>query len=219
MLVAFAGMTNYKRYSKYVTARDYEKARTEFHCAQSDILKLAWKNYPKEKMDALRKKRSVNSKGKNNPMYNKDWRSGKTPDELKLHSEKTKIGLANRTESEKAEAIRKTLETKSKYTIERKKQISEKRANSIRQFNIAHPGFRRAVAGKSAAKIIGNKLMVNPNNPGEEKRVLAPDIENYIKAGWKIKSEIKDVTNAAYGRRWMYNPLTLEQAYPKKEDI
>lgn len=62
-----------------------------------DILRKAWKNYPKEKMDKLRAKRSINSSGKNNPMFGHSWKEGKTETEILQHRIRTLIGLKNRT--------------------------------------------------------------------------------------------------------------------------
>ena len=75
-------MSGYKRYGKMLSANQYEALKLEYRKNISNILRAAWKNYPKEKMDKLREKRRINSSGKNNPMYGRNWQDGLSEDEI-----------------------------------------------------------------------------------------------------------------------------------------
>ena len=82
MVNALFIMAGYKRYGKMLSANQYETLKIKYRENISEILKNAWKNYPKEKMDKLREKRKINSSGSNNPMFKRSWKEGKTEEEL-----------------------------------------------------------------------------------------------------------------------------------------
>lgn len=73
-----------------------------------------------------KKKRSEMYKGKNNPMYKKDWRIGKTKEELEAHRKHTSEGWHNLPESKKIEKINKYKATMNAKTDEEKLLIKEK---------------------------------------------------------------------------------------------
>lgn len=73
-----------------------------------------------------RKKRSEMYKGKNNPMYGKDWRVGKNEEELEAHRRHTSEGWYNLPESKKLEKINKCKATMNAKSDEEKFLIKEK---------------------------------------------------------------------------------------------
>ena len=82
MVVALVGLSNYQRYGKLLTSRQYESLRLKYKANIGEVLRRAWKNYPKEKMDKLRAKRKINSAGNKNPMFGRSWKEGKTEEEI-----------------------------------------------------------------------------------------------------------------------------------------
>ena len=65
-------------------------------------------------------------KGKNNPMYGKDWRIGKTDEELEAHRRHTAEGWYNLSEDKKREKINKCKSTMRAKSTEEKFLIKEK---------------------------------------------------------------------------------------------
>ena len=69
----------------------------------------------------------------------------------------------------------------------------------------------------------GTKMMYDLD--GNRHYIKHDKIEYYLSIGWKPskielkKNRIKDTTNPAYGRKWMYHPKTLDRVYVKQHDI
>lgn len=101
MVNALFIMSGYKRYGKRLCANQYASLKCQYRENIGNILREAWKNYPKEKMDKLRAKRKINAYGSKNSMFGRSWKEGKTNEEILQHSIKTSIGLRNRTEEQK----------------------------------------------------------------------------------------------------------------------
>lgn len=63
--------------------------------------KISWQNRTPEEIEAYSKACSERLKGKGNPMYGRDWREGKTVEELKLRRQKISEGHKRRTPEQK----------------------------------------------------------------------------------------------------------------------
>lgn len=222
MVNALFIMTGYKRYGKIISARQYSQLKHKYRENISEILKQAWKNYPKEKMDKLRAKRRINSSGKNNPMYGRSWQEGKSEEELLSHRLRTSIGLKNRTPEEKEETRRKINEALNKRTPEQKRMSRLKQSSSIKKFWTEHPEKLKEKSAKIGKTLLGRRKMFKE---GEQPIfVKAKDIQQRLNEGWKfsLHEHIKDQSNPAYGRKWMHlkgSSRKEDTAYVKKEDI
>lgn len=205
MITALYGMSNYSKYGKILSAKQYEKLRTEFSKSQSRILKLAWQNYPKDKMEKLRKIRSINAKGENNPMYRKSWKDGKTEDEILQHSINTSIGLNKRTKEQKIESQQKYANTIKNYSKEKHDSVNKKRVESRNKFYKEHPdkllNYLETLRN-ICKKRTGTRKMFKENETPVY--VSKEDIQKYLDNGWKFSLHEKDITNPTFGRRWMH---------------
>lgn len=208
MIAALNQMSNFKKFKTILTSKQVEKIKLEFHNAQSQILKKAWKNYPQDKMDKLRKIRSKNSTGKNNPMYGKDWRIGKTPAELKNHRINTSIGLQNRTQQEKELCTKKRLQTLANRTQQEKDLTCQKRISSIKLYYEQHPDKwleRLNNIRKAAAKNKGIRKMFKV---GEKPiYVKKENIHKYLTNGWSFSLKQKKQDHASFGRKWVHKNI------------
>lgn len=226
MIIALNNMMGYTRYKKFFSSREYETARKNFYKNYSDRLKEAWKNYPKEKMDKLREKRKINARGENNPMYHRDWREGKSEDEILAHNRNSAIGHMKRTEEQKQQTLNKLRKTISQRSYEEKQRIIEKRNISREKFYREHPdayiAYRQTLKKACIEYNSGKRMMINLKTK-ECKFVIKKEIKTYEINGWQVKrdymKERLDRTNPAFGRKWMYHPNTREQVYVKGDEI
>lgn len=155
-------------------------------------------NWTKEQREAFAAKCSAHSKGEKNPMYGKDWREGKTKEELKQHNIRIKLSHKMRTPEQKAEDKRKELETKANRPQHLKDIHSRKCSEHSKQM-WNDPEMRQKIID-SRKKSPEEQLIIN------EKRMKS------VKEFWKKHDELKKKIsennsgekNPMYGRRRMH---------------
>ena len=128
------------------------------------------KKHSKEMKDKLSKERKgIWGVGEKNAMYGKDWRIGKTKEELELHRkksseywykwsdeqkrekiEKGKKTFANRSDEEKKKSKEKLLNTISKRSQEEREKISKKISDAQKRYKEKNPEEYRKAKQKAA---------------------------------------------------------------------
>lgn len=125
-------------------------------------------DHPPVVSEETRKKQSMASSGKNNPMYGKDWREGKTEEELRLHKERMSMSLKGRVTSE--ETRRKLSENNSRFWLGKTgkdhhsygKPLKEEAKIKIREFRLSDKNPAR---GKPRSDEFKRKLSEKLSKP------------------------------------------------------
>lgn len=155
-------------------------------------------NWSEEQKKAFAAKCSANSSGSKNPMYGKDWREGKTEEEIKQHNLNIHLSHMKRTPEQKAADKKKELETKANRPQYLKDITSQKCSKHSKEL-WSNPKMRQKILD-SRKKSPEEQKLIN------EKRKLK--LENF----WKNNSELKEKLsekysgskNPMFGRRWMH---------------
>lgn len=141
-------------------------------------------NWTKEQKEAFSKKCSEHSSGKNNPMYGKDWREGKTEEELKQHSFKIHMSHMKRTPEQKAADKKKEFETKANRPQYLKDITSQKCSKHSKEL-WNNPTTRQ-------------KILDSRKKSPEEQKILNQRRSDTVKKFWENNAELKKQLSEKY---------------------
>jgi group I intron endonuclease len=131
----------------------------------------ACKEHPAKISEETRKKLSESSKGEKHPMFGKDWRQGKTQEELDNH----KINVSNAQKGKKASE-----ESKKRMSLNNAKYWKGKKGSD-------HPSFGRTLSDEEKNKI--RDFMLSDRNPNRGKKQSLETIQK------RISTQLKPVFN------------------------
>lgn len=118
--------------------------------------------HPAEISEITRQKRSDSMTGENNPMYGKDWREGKTEEELKQHSINVSNAMKGRIKSE-----------------ETRKKLSENNARIWKGVTgESHPSYGNKLSQKQKDNI--RDFMLSDKNPNRGKKRSPESVQKTI---------------------------------------
>lgn len=162
------------------------------HCRQT------WKQKTPKEREKYSKECSERLSGKGNPMYGRDWRAGKSEEEIRLHGEHVSEGHRKRTAEQKKKSKEKERMSKENRPQELKDLHSLKCANhACDMWN--NPEIRNKI------------LATRENTPQEEKDKTNEKRSKTVNAYWDSHPEMRKKTserlsgsgNPMYGRRKM----------------
>lgn len=161
--------------------------------------KQTWKNKSSEEIQQLSQKMHNLMSGENNPMYGKDWRDGKSQEELDLHRQRIHEGHKKRTPEQK------------KISKDKERISKENRPQYLK--DIHHQKCVQHAYDNWNNPIIKQKILFAKANKSQNEK----DIENNkrsigVHAFWdkhpeerqRLKNKYSGKGNGMYGRRKMY---------------
>lgn len=108
--------------------RDWREGKTQEEIEQHHLrIKQEWENRDEHKKAEFRRKCSLRSSGKNNPMYGKNPLSNLSEQELKKIREKKQQTWKNKSDNERKEYAKRLAELRANFSDEKKSDIRKKK--------------------------------------------------------------------------------------------
>ena len=181
--------------------RDWREGKTQEEIEQHRIkIKQEWENRDEHKKAEFRRKCSLRSAGKNNPMYGKNPLSNLSEQELKKIREKKQQTWKNKSDNERKEYAKRLAELRAKFSDEKKADIRKKKQEAWdKKSDEEKAKIKRKTCHTGKSNGMYGVHRFGKDNPcygrrymhrGDEKKILVKpeDFQSYLDMGYQFNN-------------------------------